>query len=62
MRHNKEREIVVIVTGLRVGWSGVWIPAEANYVPFLQNMQTDYGARLAPYSSGSGGVRRTTPI
>jgi len=60
MRHNKGREdIVVMVTGIRVGRSGVWMSAEANDVSFLQNVQTGYGAHLSPYSVGSGGVKRT---
>ena len=48
-----------MVTGLRVGRSGFWISAEANDVSFLQNVQTGYGARLYPYSVGSGGVWRS---
>jgi len=43
------------VTRLKAGQSGVWIPAGARNLSFLQNTQTDYGAHPPSYSMGSWG-------
>ena len=49
---------VGVVTSLRAGRSGVWIPAEASDLSLIHNMQNSSGADPASCSVGAGGYPR----
>jgi hypothetical protein len=54
-RHGERRQVVSTVTRLRVGRSGIRIPAVARYLSVLQNVQTGSRTHPASFSTGTGG-------